>query len=283
MHLDALLSHGAVLSDNGDITVKRLVPSVISFKKRSVGASVNALILAAGASGESVIEGCALEPHILTLIEFLRSMGADISLEGDTARVRGGELHGGKVRIGPDMIEAGSYLALSLLTGGGITVIGAEESELSSFLEPLLESGAEISRDVGIRLCSRPRKPVRIVTGPYPEFPTDLQPIIAPVLALSGGSIRDTVWEGRFGYLSELSRLGISSRIVRGVAEIFPSELKSGNATAPDLRGGMALLMSALSAEGQSVIDGAEVILRGYDDPVGKLGQLGAEIEYVDN
>ena len=279
MHLYALASHGASI-EGCSISAKSLCPSDIVFDKRSVGATVNALILASGIDGVSTVRGCALEPHIMTLIEFLRSAGAEITLTDDTVEVKGCSLSGGKVSIGGDMIEAGSFLAASVMTGGAVGVLGADPAELSSFIEPLSLSGVEISSGRVVMLKGSPKSPINIVTAPYPGFPTDLQPVTAPLLSFSGGRITDTVWKGRVGYLSELARLGVRSRIACGVAEIFPSELKCAEVTAPDLRGGMALMIAALAADGESVIERGELLLRGYERLTEKLTRLGAEVEY---
>lgn len=279
IHLASITSHGAV-ADGAVLRASRLVPSDFTLSKRSVGATVNSLILASGIKGVSTIRGCALEPHILTLVDYLNSAGACISLSGDVATVEGGELAAGKVRIGGDMIEAGSFLAMSVMSRGSVSVLGAEPSELASFVSPFREAGMPYSDSLSVTLGGIPQKRVDIITAPYPGFPTDLQPITAPLLAFSGGSLTDTVWQGRFGYLKELSRLGIRSRIVGDRAEIFPSEPRCAEVRAPDLRGGMALMVAALAAEGESVIHSGELLLRGYEHLTQKLTQLGAEIEY---
>lgn len=279
IHLASIASHGASV-DGCTLHANRLVPSDFKLAKRSVGATVNSLIISSGIKGVSVIRGCALEPHIHTLIEYLNSAGARISLSGDVATVEGGELSGGRICIGGDMIEAGSFLAASAMSRGSVSVLGARERELSSFVDPFIKSGMTYSGGAAVSLSGIPRKKVDIITAPYPGFPTDLQPIAAPLLAFSGGSITDTVWCGRLGYLSELSKMGIRSRIVGGVAEIFPSEPRCAEVTAPDLRGGMALMIAALAADGESVIHSGELLSRGYERLLEKLTQLGAEIEY---
>lgn len=281
MHLYAISSHGAVINQD-EIRAEHLFPSEISFDKRSVGATVNALILAAATPGRSLISGCALEPHILTLIDYLRSAGACITIAGDVATVHGCTLTGGKVHIGGDMIEAGSLLAASVISGGAVGVYGADPVELRSFVAPFIGAGLEYSADSAIMLKGMPRAELNIVTAPYPGFPTDLQPIAAPLLSFSGGSLTDTVWQGRFGYLSELARFGIRSRVVNGRAEIFRSEPHAAEATAPDLRGGMALMLAALAADGESIIHSGELLLRGYERLAEKLIALGAEIEYIE-
>lgn len=280
MHLSALVSHGARI-ENDELVATSLYPSEIDFHIRSVGATVNSIIAAAGCKGESVIRGIALEPHIMTLISYLKSAGAVIELIGDTLTVSGGELTGGEVTIEGDMIEAGTFLAASIVTGGRISVSGVTPEHLLSFLEPLSKSGVNIGADTSITAVGKPNSTLSLVAAPYPAFPTDLQPVVAPILAYSGGKLTDTVWQTRFGYLAELSRFNIASRRIANTAEIFPSDILAAEATAPDLRGGAALLLAALAAEGESIIHSAEVVLRGYEHLTEKLSSLGAELVYI--
>lgn len=280
MHLSALVSHGAKV-ENGELLAKELYPSEIDFHIRSVGATVNAIIAAAGTHGESIIRGIAEEPHIMTLISYLKSAGAEIELFGDTLTVSGGELIGGEVTVEGDMIEAGTFIAASIMTGGKISVSGANPEHLLSFTEQLSLSGVAINTDTSITAYGRPRAPMSFIAAPYPAFPTDLQPVTAPLLAHSGGTLTDTVWQTRFGYLTELSKFGITSRRLGNTAEIFPSEIKAAEVCAPDLRGGAALLLAALAADGESIIHSAELVLRGYENLEEKLTLLGAEIEYL--
>ena len=277
MHLDALASHGAVIA--GDvISGGRLVPSVVRFKKRSVGATVNALISAAGIEGESVIEGCALEPHIFVLVDYLRSAGASISFVGDRATVRGGELSGAEVSIPGDMIEAGSYVAASIASGGRVQVQGFDRSELSSFIEALGASGVSFEDGEDVVAYGKPARRFSVCAAPYPGFPTDLQPVVAPLMSFAGGCLKDEVWRERFGYLDGLGAFGLRSRALGDMREVFPSELHPARAYAPDLRGGFAMLLAALMADGESEIYNADVILRGYENITEKLSGLGAEI-----
>lgn len=280
MHLLALISHGARV-ENNDLTASELNPSEIDFHIRSVGATVNAIIAAAGCPGESIIRGIAREPHIMTLISYLRSAGARIELLGDTLTVSGGGLKGGEITIEGDMIEAGTFLAASIMTGGRISVSGAVPEHLLSFLEPLSSCGVNINIDSSITAVGKPTAPLSLTAAPYPAFPTDLQPVVAPILSYSGGRLTDTVWKTRFGYLAELSRFNIASRRLANTAEIFPSDIIPAEATAPDLRGGAALLLAALAADGESIIHSAELVLRGYEHLTEKLSALGAELEYI--
>ena len=281
LHILACKSFGASLACNKMIS-HGLVGAHIRFPKVSVGATVNALLLAATAKGVSVIENYAREPHISSLIAFLRSSGADITVTDEAITVVGGELHGGEVTVEGDPIEAGSYAALSLLTGGNIRVKGIEPEALSSFLMPLCRAGAEVDLTDGIRLYGRLGREAEIIASPHPGFPTDLQPIASTLLAAgSGGIIEDRVWQGRFGYLAALAPFGVSFSTYPSSARIFRSELRAADTVAPDLRGGAAALLIALLTEGESRISSAETVERGYENIEKKLRSLGADIEAV--
>ncbi len=283
MHLDACLSLGAHL-DGDMISANRLSGGEINLRCASVGATVNSILLAASAEGDTVIRGCAVEPHIDALIDFLVSCGASISRLDREIFISGRELHGGKISIIGDYIEAGSYLALGLMCGGSVRVGGAPLSQMNAALDSLSALGASFSID-GDSISADISSPsyLSITTSPYPGFPTDLQPIFAPLMALClGGDITDNIWRGRFGYLDALSAFGVRSAGAGNSAKIFQSKIHSGTTYAPDLRGGMACLMTALAAEGQSEISSLDTILRGYENLEKKLRSLGAEIEIKD-
>lgn len=282
MHIAAAGALGARL-DGEELYAEGLVGSDIIFDKISVGATVNAILLAASAKGKSRIFGYAKEPHVISLIEFLSGAGAEIKVCDECIYVEGRELHSSSARIIHDMIEAGSYLAMSLMTNSSLRICGADKHQLNSFLDSLLYGGAVIEYDdesvtVSGKICEK----LNIETAPYPAFPTDLQPLMAPLLATScGGTIKETVWKRRFGYLEELTRFGINFSSTDGYAEIKKSEIKAASAKAPDLRGGAALLLAAIYADGKSVIDNAEIINRGYGDIINKLRSVGADIEFI--
>ena len=279
LHILSAERLGASLS-GGVLTAEKLHGAEIDLHLPSVGATVNALIMAASAEGETLIRGGARESHIDTLTEYLTSAGAVIEREGGEIRVLGSCLGGGEVKIPPDVIEAGTYLSLSGMTGGGIGVTGIGKESLAPFLEPLTSAGARISyRDGGIYMDSPPVYPVEITTSPHPGFPTDLGPPTVPLIAMSaGGVVREEVWRGRFGYLSELSRAGIRSDVRDSYAIIYPHRPTAAKTVAPDLRGGAALLITALLAEGVSEIASAETVLRGYESPMAKLTRIGGRV-----
>lgn len=282
MHIAAARAFGAV-SDGGTLVAAHLTGGEITFPTVSVGATVNALFLAAAATGESEIRNAAIEPHILALADFLRAAGAKIEFSGRTIRVTGAALHAVDAEVIPDMIEAGTYLLAAPITGGRIRVHGAPIRELSALTDALTHAGVEIKEKDGVLSAEgAPVRPIPIVTAPHPGFATDLQPPIAPLLAVgAGGSIREEVFCGRFGYLSELARFGLGFSVRGNTADIFPSHLHAAPAHATDLRGGAAAVLAALSARGKSEVLGAEKVLRGYEGFAGKLTALGAKIRLV--
>lgn len=279
MHVMAARTLGATLL-SGCLSAKELVGADIRFDKISVGATVNAIIMCASAQGTSRIYGYAKEPHVISLIEFLKGAGAKIKISEDFIEIEGGYLESSSATVIPDMIEAGTYLALSLMTNSEIKVVGADRNHLESFLDFLLHSGVVIEFDdraltVSGSICETSE----IVTAPYPAFPTDLQPQMAPLLATAmGGTIKETVWQNRFGYLSELKKFGVEYELFDGYAKIKKSAIRAARAKAPDLRGGAALVIAALAAKGESVIDNSELLARGYGDMVRKLQKVGADI-----
>ena len=283
MHISAALSFGATLED-GVLVADKLHPAEISFKKASVGATVNAILLAAGIEGRSVLRGCAIEPHIDALIEFLNSAGASIVRNGREIIIDGSRLNNGKIKIIGDMIEAGSYLALGALCGD-VSVTNAPIGDMTSIISAFSDMGTTIEKKTPCRLTPKvasPRK-AKLIADPYPDFPTDLQPIFAPLMAcLSGGEIIDNVWRDRFGYLSTLSAFGVEYRHQGNHALIMPSRIQSATVSAPDLRGGMAALICALVTNGRSVIYSADTILRGYEKLEEKLSAIGADIKIED-
>ncbi len=282
LHLRAAVAFGAYVEGEA-IYGESLRPTDHTLPLPSVGATVNSLLIASSIHGRSRIRGAACEPHIDCLIRFLESMGAQIKRDGSTLTVLGGELHGGRVIIPGDMIEAGTYLCAGMLTGGEVTVSGFDPCELDSALGPLSLAGADISvYPDGAKARGLPTKPLPITASPYPGFPTDLQPIIAPVLASgAGGTIRDLIFKERFGYLSELSSFGVISAPLNDGVRILPSRLKPGRGRACDLRGGASLLLCALSTAGESEITDARTVLRGYSGLCEKLTSLGARIKIL--
>ena len=255
----------------------------------SVGATMNIMMAAALADGTTVIENAAKEPHIVDLANFLNSMGADVKGAGtDTIRVAGVErLHGGAYAIIPDQIEAGTYMAAVAATGGQIRVRGIIPKHMDCITAKLQEMGVEVEEqddDLIVRRSGELRH-ANVKTLPYPGFPTDMQPQITTVLALASGTstVTEGVWDSRYRYVGELTRMGAQIRvegrtaIVEGVERLTPANIQ-----AYDLRAGAAMLIAALAADGVSEITNVQYIERGYEDIIGKLRALGAKIDCVE-
>ncbi len=283
MHLYAAECLGADREGELLLAPMGLRGAVIPFDKVSVGATVNALLMASCAKGKTVIENAAREPHVENLIALLRSMGARISSLGSALVVEGGNLRGGRIAVCGDMIEGGTYLLAGLCTGGAVTVEGCDAAHLSSFLAVLSEGGAQVKRsEKGITVSGKLTAPLVVKTAPYPQFPTDLQPQTAVSSALfCGGAVTEGIFPGRFGYLRALEAMGLSYMKSGAMAYIFPSRLHSASVAMEDLRGGAAILLAALSVRGKSEVEGVGCILRGYENIVEKFSRLGADLRIV--
>lgn len=280
MHVSAMLALGAE-QRGSRFFAKKLHGSRVNYKKVSVGATINAILMGTAASGVTRIHGYAREPHVILLIDYLRIAGAKILIFDEYIEIYGGRpLCGAEITVIPDMIEAGTYAALSLATGSGLKIVGASLTELRSFVDVLLDGGAAfLYDDRSMTPIGAIDLPLRIETSPYPGFPTDLQPQTAALMALSrGGEITEGVWHSRFGYLSELEKFGVQFKRCGTSAVIYPSLLHSARAAATDLRGGAAALICALCTSGESEIDGAQIINRGYENIINKLRSVGADI-----
>ena len=273
--------------DEIGISVKREAEHAARFvlPYPSVGATVNFILAALGTEGESSLLGYAREHHVLDFIAFLREMGAKIYAEGDLLRMEGGKLRGGSYTVTPDALEAGTYLIAAAATGGSITVERVRYGELSSLLLafgkmniPFRFSGDSVTVYRSGRILG-----TSVTAAPYPCFPTDLHPLMSVLLTCSaeGGTVSDLVWEERFSYVEELKRMGASARLSPHTVHILGGKLKGAMVKAPDLRGGAALVTAALIAEGESRIEGEELIMRGYEMMPAKLFSLGADIRVV--
>ena len=281
LHIYAMEQMGAKRIGNTLVLAKHR-DSHIMFTKTSVGATVNSLILASSIEKTTVIDGCAIEPHILVLVEYLRKSGTEIIIENRRITVKGKGQTGATITLNGDMIEAATYHILSVLLGGDIVVDGIDMDELSIFTDTLTNAGVVQQKlDTGVRFCGKMSTTVDIIASPYPGFATDLCPLCVPLLAsFFGGSVRDLVFPTRFGYLFDLAYFGLSFIRLEGGVYILPSRIHPATVHAPDLRGGMAALILALLAKGESTIRSAETILRGYSSLTQKLSSLGAKIDF---
>ena len=251
----------------------------------SVGATMNILLASALADGMTIIENCAKEPHIVDLANFLNAMGARISGAGtDVIKVRGvKELNGGSYSIIPDQIEAGTYMAAVAAVGGSVTIRNVIPKHLDCITAKLREMGMVIREDGDSVHLEKTRrlKRANVKTMPYPGFPTDMQPQIAVCMALSNGTsiVTEGIYDNRFRYTAELNRMGANvqvegkAAVIDGVKELHGCEVR-----ACDLRAGAAMVIAAMAANGTTVIEDAHYIERGYEDIIGKLTGLGANI-----
>ena len=255
----------------------------------SVGATMNIMMAAALAEGTTVIENAAKEPHIVDLANFLNSMGADIKGAGtDTIRIFGvDKLHGGTYTIIPDQIEAGTYMAAVAACGGQVLVRGIIPKHMDCITAKLQEMGVQVEEQDDTLLVRRAGKLRRtnVKTLPYPGFPTDMQPQITVALCLAEGTsmVTEGVWDNRYRYVGELTRMGAQIRVEGRSAVIEGVDhLNAASVQAYDLRAGAAMLIAALAANGVSEVSNVHYIERGYEDVIGKLRGIGAKIDSVE-
>ena len=279
------VENGAVLAHAID-----LVGTHIYLDMVSVGATINIMMAATLAEGETIIENPAKEPHVVDVANFLNSMGANVKGAGtDVIRIRGvHKLHGTEYSIIPDQIEAGTFMCAAAITRGDVMVQNVIPKHLEAISAKLIEMGCEVTEfDEAVRVVGRPSHVhTDIKTLPYPGFPTDMQPQITVTLALAEGTsvVTESIFENRFKYVDELNRMGSKIKVEGNTAYIEGvSGFTGAQLAAPDLRAGAALVLAALAAEGISEIEDIEYIQRGYEDFEGKLRSLGALIERVDS
>ena len=291
LHLMALRALGAKIDElGGDLICSApngLHGASIALPMPSVGATENAMLCACAAEGETVIMNAAREPEITELQSFLRTLGADVTGAGSaTVRVRGGALGAERVghRIMPDRIVSATYLAACAASGGDVELRGVECEHFSTVLRSLSECGCDIiSTRHTVRLSSggNLKAPMPVITGPYPGFPTDAQPLLlAACLKATGPSVfGENVVQDRFRFTEELLRLGARIHTEGRVAVVTGVDaLHGAPAVATDLRGGAALIIAALSAEGKTDILDSGHVVRGYESLDARLRELGADI-----
>ena len=268
----------------------RVRGSNIFLDKVSVGATINIMLAATLAEGMTVIENAAKEPHIVDLANFLNSMGANIMGAGtDVIKIRGVDcLRGGYYSIIPDQIEAGTYMAAVAACGGEIKLCNIIPKHMDCISAKMSEMGVEIQEVDDSLLVSRigPLVRTNVKTMPYPGFPTDMQPQIAAALCLARGTsvITDNVWNSRFRYTDQFTRMGAQIQVNGNLAIIEGVERLTGaQLEACDLRAGAAMLIAALAAHGISEITNIQYIERGYEDVVGKIRRIGGSIRAVES
>ena len=288
MHLRALEQLGATFTtSHGYIQgrAERLTGAQVILEYPSVGATENLLMAAVGAKGTTVIDNAAREPEIADLVAFLNAMGAEVDGAGSsTITVEGVErLHPVTHTVVPDRIEAATYLAAVGMAGGSIRLLGARADHMAMLLEKLGDMGLRVD-DGGDALWATATDRLRSVdvsTLPYPGVATDYKPLLVALLSVADGVgiLTENVFAGRFRYIPELVRMGADIRVEGHHAVVRGVDVLSGAPVrAPDIRAGAALVVAGLAAEGETVVADAHHVGRGYQDLVGNLARLGADI-----
>lgn len=289
LHLAGLRALGAEIDDTGGTLrcrAPRLMGREVVLGLPSVGATENLMLAACGAEGATTITNAAREPEIADLADFLNACGAQVSGAGtSTVTVEGGRtLHGCSFSVMPDRIVTATYLCAAASAGGEVFLRGARERELSTVTAVLREAGCRVTADSGGIACAcrgrlKAARPVR--TAPYPGFPTDAQAVLMAALLRSRGAtvFEENIFENRYRHVDELARMGADIRTSGRVAVVTGVEALHGAAVrCTDLRGGAALCVAALAAEGESRVFETCHIDRGYEDIARDLGALGADI-----
>lgn len=285
MGADIDIAHGLVIA-----RAKELKGTHIYMDKVSVGATINIMMAAAMADGKTVIENAAKEPHVVDVANFLNSMGANIRGAGtDVIRIVGVEkLHATEYSVIPDQIEAGTFMFAVAAAGGNVLVKNVIPKHLEATTAKLLEVGCQVEEfDDSVRVISDGHlKHTQVTTLPYPGFPTDMQPQMAVILGIAEGTstVTESIFENRFKYVDELTRMGADIKVESNIAIISGVKRYTGaRVNAPDLRAGAALVIAGLAAEGITVVDDIYYIQRGYEALEEKLTKIGAKIARVED
>ena len=292
LHLEGFKKLGAKVTNQGNkyiIDADRLVGTFINLDFASVGATINILLAAVLAEGETIINNAACEPEIVNVASFLTSMGAKIYGAGTSRiKIKGvSKLHGGFTEVIPDRIEAGTYLIMGALIGKKITINNIIPEHLESLTSKLLESGTklEIYEDKIVVYKNEIRNPISIKSQVFPGFPTDIgQQMGLYMTQLNGfSSYEETIYENRMQYTKYLNLMG-AKMMVNGqkLSIIGPTPLKGAYVTATDLRAGATMVLAGLIADGDTYIEEINHILRGYSGIIEKLSNVGANIEIIE-
>lgn len=291
LHIKGFKALGAEVSfENGDacINAENLLGNTVFLDTVSVGATINIILAAVKAKGLTIIENAAKEPHIVDLANFLNSMGADIFGAGtDVIKIHGVDhLNGTTYSIIPDQIEAGTYMVAAAATKGNVLIKNVIPKHLESISAKLVEMGiAVVEYDDSVRVSyTGELTKCNVKTFPHPGFPTDMQPQIATLLTVAKGTsiITESVWDNRFRYMEELTRMGASVQVDGTIAVIEGVDsLKAARVKALDLRAGAAMVIAGLMCKGTTEIENIQFIERGYEEIVSKLRAMGADIKKI--
>lgn len=289
IHIDGFKALGAKVTVEGNkytLKADKLVGTDIYLRFQSVGATINLMLASVYAEGKTIIHNAAKEIEIVNIADYLNHMGANITGAGtDEITIIGvKELHGGNITVLPDRIEAGTYIILGALVGENLCIKNIVPKHLEALTTKLKEMNIKIKINKDNIVISKTEeiKPINIKTLVYPGFPTDIgQPMSVLLTQANGVSLfEETIWENRMGHVPSLNHMGANIK-VNGMNAIIsgPTKLKGCQVEATDLRGGAALVLAGLTAEGTTTITNVEHILRGYENIIDKLKAVGAKIE----
>lgn len=289
IHLDGFKALGANITIQGNkyiLEADKLIGTDIYLRFQSVGATVNLMLASVLAEGQTIIHNAAKEAEIVNIAEFLNKMGAKISGAGTSEIIIQGvkELQGATINVLPDRIEAGTYIILGALCGSNLRIQNIIPKHLEALTSKLKEMGVNIQINEDNIIVSKTNnlKPINIKTLVYPGFPTDIgQPMSVLLTQVKGTSLfEETIWENRMGHVPSLNKMGANIKVNGSNAKIIgPTPLKGTQVVATDLRGGAALVLAGLTAKGTTTITDVEHILRGYENIIAKLTNVGAKIE----
>ncbi len=279
------IKYGMVMTEAEELTGAHIFLDLVS-----VGATINIMLAAVLAKGQTIIENVAKEPHVVDVANFLNSMGANIKGAGtDVIRIKGvDKLHGSTYSVIPDQIEAGTFMIAAAATHGDLVIDNVIPKHLEAVTAKLIEMGVSVEeKDDAVHVFTSERTgSTHIKTMPYPGFPTDLQPQMTMLLALSEGTsvITESIFEARFKYVDELIRMGASIKVDGNMAWVDGVESFSGSRVfASDLRAGAALVIAGLAAEGMTIVENIEYVERGYEGFEQKIAKIGGDIKKIDS
>ncbi|MGN1000583.1 MAG: UDP-N-acetylglucosamine 1-carboxyvinyltransferase [Bacilli bacterium] len=294
LHLKGFEALGAKITQNDNVYIvdaEELKGANIYLDIASVGATINIMLAAVKAKGTTIIDNAAKEPEIVNVATFLNNMGARITGAGTSEiRIKGVEkLNGCFHEVIPDRIEAGTYMIIAALTGNNVKIDNIIPEHLEALTSKLAEIGVPIEMGLDYAIIKKPKnyKPVNIKTLVFPGFPTDLQQPFSVLLTQCNGksTVEETIYENRFMHVPELEKMGANIKVNGTKAVVYgPTKLSGSTVTATDLRAGAAMICAALITESdeETIITNAEHILRGYENIVEKLRDIGAKIRIIE-
>ena len=292
LHIKGFEALGAkveIIKNKYIITADELIGTRIYLDFASVGATINLMLAAAGAKGQTIIENAAREPEIVNVASFLISMGCNITGAGTSTIVIDGNdnLDNGVTEVFPDRIEASTYVILGALIGKDLHIKGIIKDHIEAVLIKLKDVGADFkvkNGEIIISKCNRP-KATNVTTQVFPGFPTDVQQTFTVLLTQAEGTstITETIYESRFVSAGLLNEMGAKTDANGNLLTIEgPTNLEGKELYIPDLRGGAALVLAGLIAKGETILDNIPLLLRGYEDIVEKLTAVGANLEIIE-